>query len=72
MKQRENSYEEAECTFHKCICRTRNPENERNSCQWGYMGDDGSLCNEREAFVMDHDSGIKAKAIPKTVVSFSE
>lgn len=36
----------------------------------GYVDDDGSLYNDREAAEMNQDSGVKAKAIPKTVVSF--
>lgn len=38
----------------------------------GYVGDDGSLYNDREAAVMNQDSLAKAKAIPKTVVSIDE
>lgn len=36
----------------------------------GYVDNDGSLYNDREAAVMNQDSGVKAKAVPKTVVSF--
>lgn len=36
----------------------------------GYVDDDGSLYNDREAAAMNMDSGVKAKAVPKTVVSF--
>lgn len=36
----------------------------------GYVDDDGSLYNDREAATMNQDSGVKAKAVPKTVVSF--
>lgn len=36
----------------------------------GYVDDDGSLYNDSEAAEMNQDSGVKAKAIPKTVVSF--
>ena len=36
----------------------------------GYVDDDGSLYNDREVAAMNKDSGIKAKAVPKTVVSF--
>ena len=35
----------------------------------GYVDDDGSLYNDREAAAMNQDSGVKAKAVPKTVVS---
>ena len=35
----------------------------------GYVDDDGSLYNDREAAAMNRDSGVKAKAVPKTVVS---
>lgn len=35
----------------------------------GYV-DDGSLCNDREAAAMNQDSGVKAKVVPKIVVSF--
>lgn len=38
----------------------------------GYMSDDGSLYNEYEASSMNQISGTKAKAVPQTVVSFSE
>lgn len=36
----------------------------------GYVDDDGSLYNDREAAAMNQDSGVKVKAVPKTVVSF--
>lgn len=36
----------------------------------GYVDDDGSLYNDREAAAMNIDSGVKAKTVPKTVVSF--
>ena len=36
----------------------------------GYIDDDGSLYNDREAAAMNQDSGVKVKAVPKTVVSF--
>lgn len=35
----------------------------------GYVDDDGSLYNDREAAAMNQDSGVKTKAVPKTVVS---
>lgn len=35
----------------------------------GYVDDEGSLYNDREAAAMNQDSGVKAKAVPKTVVS---
>ena len=38
----------------------------------GYMSDDGSLYNEYEASSMNQNCGTKAKAVPQTVVSFSE
>lgn len=38
----------------------------------GYVGDDGSIYNDREAAAMNQNSGVKAKAIPKTVVSIDE
>ena len=36
------------------------------------MGSDGSLYNEHEASAMNQDSGTKAKAVPKTLVSLNE
>lgn len=36
----------------------------------GYVDDDGSLYNDREATAMNQDSLTRAKAVPKTVVSF--
>lgn len=38
----------------------------------GYMGSDGSLYNEHEASAMNRESGEKAKAVPKTVVSLNK
>lgn len=35
----------------------------------GYMGPEGDLYNENEALAMNQNSGAKAKAVPKTVVS---
>ena len=37
----------------------------------GYVDDDGSLYNDREAAAMNMDFGVKAKAVPKTCLLYT-